>query len=275
MIALANSVGEGWSAGLRLGFEKRPERTVLAARRRHGPLLVQRPFYPEGGVCHAYLLHPPGGVVAGDRLAIEIEVGADAQVLATTPAAGKFYRSEGATAHQTVSLSVNSGAVLEWLPQENIFYEGSCVATETWVNLSAGAGFIGWEGFCLGRPAAGEGFERGRVGLGCALRLEGEPLLVERFELNREALAAIWGLRGNPCGVALYAYPAMQDLVERVRGLVGDKDGFGATLVDDVLVCRAWGRRMAPLRHLFMEIWSEIRPDIVGRPACPPRIWAT
>ncbi|XSG86578.1 MAG: urease accessory protein UreD [Methylohalobius sp. ZOD2] len=275
MVAVASQGRGGWSAGLRLGFEKRPERTVLAARRRHGPLLVQRPFYPEGGVCHAYLLHPPGGVVAGDRLEIEIEAGADAQVLATTPAAGKFYRSEGATAHQTVNLSVSSGAALEWLPQENIFYQGARAAVETTVNLREGARFIGWEGFCLGRPAAGEGFERGRVRLGCALRLEGEPLLVERFELNREALAATWGLRGNPCGAALYAYPATQDLVERVRGLVGDKDGFGATLVDGVLICRGWGRRMDSLWRLFMEIWSEIRPGVVGRPACPPRIWAT
>ena len=56
---------QGWQAKLELGFERQYGKTVLAHRRHIGPLTVQRPFYPEGGVCHIYVLHPPGGVVAG------------------------------------------------------------------------------------------------------------------------------------------------------------------------------------------------------------------
>ena len=57
---------KGWQASLRLGFRVAGRRTVLAERQRCGPLGVQRAFYPEGPVCHVYLLHPPGGVVGGD-----------------------------------------------------------------------------------------------------------------------------------------------------------------------------------------------------------------
>ena len=93
---------EGWCAELELCFARSESRTVLATRRHRGPLRIQRAFYPEpGGVCHAYLLHPPGGVVAGDRLAINVELDEGAQVLLTTPAAGKFYRSAGRTARRS------------------------------------------------------------------------------------------------------------------------------------------------------------------------------
>src|SRR5512137_547009 len=122
-------VGKGWRAELVLGFRWQDGRTVLATRRHIGPLTVQRPFYPEGDVCHVYVLHPPGGVVAGDCLTIAINAEADSAALVTTPAAGKFYRSDGKLARQQVSLTVAANAALEWLPQETIIYEGARVAS--------------------------------------------------------------------------------------------------------------------------------------------------
>jgi urease accessory protein len=123
-MSLAGASAPGWLAELDLGFAPRGSRTVLARRRHRGPLAVQRPFHPEGDVCHVYLLHPPGGVVAGDRLAIRVAADPGAEALLTTPAAGKFYRSEGPVARQTVALEIGEGASLEWLPQETILYPG-------------------------------------------------------------------------------------------------------------------------------------------------------
>ena len=71
----------GWQASLRLGFRTSARGTLLAERRRQGPLAVQRPFYPEGEVCHTYLLHPPGGVVGGDRLDIDVDLATGTQAL--------------------------------------------------------------------------------------------------------------------------------------------------------------------------------------------------
>jgi len=85
----------GWQAHLSLGFSRRGNQTVLAERRQYGPLTVQRPFYPEGMPCHLYLLHPPGGVVGGDELDVQIKVEPEAHALLTTPGATKFYRSAG------------------------------------------------------------------------------------------------------------------------------------------------------------------------------------
>ena len=110
---MAEAGPAGWEARLALRFEQRAGRTVLAHRSHEGPLAVQKPFYPEGDVCHVYLLHPPGGVVGGDRLAIEIEVASNAHAVITTPAAGKLYRSAGPASMQEQRLSVAPGAALE------------------------------------------------------------------------------------------------------------------------------------------------------------------
>src|SRR5262245_10241542 len=90
----------GWEASLDLKFAARGARTVLARRASVGPLVVQRPFYPEGGVAHVYLVHPPGGVVGGDQLRLSVLAEEGAHALLTTPAATKFYRSDGRVARQ-------------------------------------------------------------------------------------------------------------------------------------------------------------------------------
>ena len=86
----------GWHAALELDFTGTAERTWLTRRRHSGPLLVQRPFYPEGNkVCQVVIVHPPGGIAGGDVLEIDISADRHACVQLTTPGAGKWYRGFG------------------------------------------------------------------------------------------------------------------------------------------------------------------------------------
>ncbi len=274
----------GWSASLELEFAARDGATVLARREHSGPLLVQRPFYPEGkGVCHVLVVHPPGGIVGGDQVALHAVLQPGAAALLTTPAATKLYRSAGPEARVTQQFQVPQGAALEWLPQETIAFAGTRTRLLTRVNAAAGGRFIGWEILCLGRPAAGEVFATGSVDQGWEILLDGRPVLLERarYAGGQELLGAPWGLRGRPVSATLVAVGAagMVQAVRDAAGAAAEPGGsdelFAVTALDAVLVCRYLGGHTQRARELFIRAWRVIRPALLGRPAVNPRIWSS
>src|SRR6187455_1867006 len=120
----------GWHGHLQLDYRRAEARTVLQDRH-EGPLRVLRSLYPEGhGICHNVLVHPPGGLVGGDTLAIDATLAPQSHALITTAGATRFYRSTGPAAVQRVSAHVEADARLEWLPLETIAFSG-CNAEST------------------------------------------------------------------------------------------------------------------------------------------------
>jgi len=272
----------GWKAKLALGYIARVDRTVLAHRSRRGPLAVQRAFYPEGPVCHSYILHPPGGVVGGDELLIDVSVGEGARALLTTPGATKFYRSLGAKAKQSQRFKIAKNACLEWLPQETIFFTGARAALSTKIQLDADAAYIGWEVHCLGRPTNDEAFTAGTLLFSVVLKRAEQLIYKERLVIDSSNdLKALAGLNGFPVMATLLALPATNEALEMARQHCQefthqDNAGFAApTLLDDVLVVRYLGNSTELAHRLFRNIWLSIRPLINGRKAVPPRIWST
>jgi urease accessory protein len=278
----------GWQARLQLRFEADAGATRLAHRQHHGPLLIQRVFHPEPAVagapgaqpCHAYVLHPPGGVVSGDELTLEVAVQREAHALLTTPAAGKFYRrgTEGRVARLTQTLAADGG-VLEWLPQENIFFPDSAVELRTIVHLQADARFIGWEIGCLGLPANQASLGHGAVRQSLELWHGGAPLLLERLNIVHACLAPRWGLAGYAALGSWLAYPARPGDLAAARAVAAAVNcadmTLACTLVDGVLICRGLAARSDRLKQAFIDLWCALRPGLLGRPAIAPRIWAT
>ncbi|MDZ7750567.1 MAG: urease accessory protein UreD [Gammaproteobacteria bacterium] len=269
----------GWQAELALRLAHRDGRTRVVQRRHRGPLNLQRAFYPEGEVAHLYLLHPPGGVVGGDDLQIDIQVDAGGHAVVTTPAAGKLYRSDGRRARLRQTLKLEPAAVLEWLPQETIVYAGAEADSLTRVELQPGSRFIGWEMLCLGRPAAGEAFEHGDLRQRFEIWRQGQPLWLERarFIGGSAALAAAWGLHGRPLAATLVAVGSAHDLAPRIRNEVevGPDEAFAVTQLDDVLVCRYLGVQAQRARQCLTRAWQLVRPALLGCEACVPRVWNT
>ncbi len=275
----------GWHASLDLQFGRaQDKRTVLHRRRFSGPLRVQKAFYPGDGVCHVYILHPPGGVVGGDALEVGVKAQRNAAVLLTTPASTKIYRSAGATSKIDQRIRVEAGASLEWLPRDTMLFGGSRLNQNTVINLSSDARFFGWEMITLGRPKSDDHYETGQFNQRFELHVEDAPVLIERqaWCAGAEVLAASWGLQAKVVVASCYAYPADQDVLDRVRLLMDDTRRMdsndcemSATLIDDVLAVRALGNDATALHQSLVHIWSGIRPLMMRYDACPPRIWAT
>ena len=272
--ALQQGGWSGWEASLELGFERRAGRTVLAHRRQRGPLAVQRTFHPEGDTCHLYLLHPPGGVAGGDGLVIDTHLHPGTSVLVTTPGATKFYNSVGPGATQQQRFSIDGGS-LEWLPQENIFFPDAAVDLGTEIDLRGDACYIGWEIHCLGRPVIGECFGAGHLLFSTSLRRDGKPLLLERLAVDSSSLSGMATLRGQPVIATLVATGADKAILEKAREIPDVERYAGVTLLGDVLVCRYLGDSTEQARKLFVAIWQQIRPGLIGKEAVLPRIWAT
>jgi urease accessory protein len=238
--------------------------------------VVQKPFYPEGGVCHVYVIHPPGGVVGGDQLNLNVNVAEKSHALMTTPGSAKLYRSAGAVAKIEQHLQIQEGGVLEWLPQDTILFSGCKVDLLTRVDIDLHASFVGWEILCLGRPTSGEKFTQGHCRQRFELWRNGQPLVIERSRLagGESLLESSWGLQGNTVTATMLVTPANKEMLVSVRESIEDI-GFSVTLLDDVLVCRFLGLQGEHARKVFSQVWAIVRPLLVERSACPPRIWAT
>ncbi len=276
----------GWKAELNLGFQKSGNKTVLASRSQSGPLTVQRPFYPEGDICHLYLLHPPGGVVGGDELHINVDLQREASTLITTPGATKFYRSAdlkdgGKLAHQVQTLRIADGCALEWFPQENIFFNQTHTHLSTRIELEKSAQFMGWEINCYGRPASNELFESGKVMTRLEVYRDGEPLFLDRLMIDdQQALQSPASMNSYPCMGTFIATHTSHELLEKARNNVAELNQnkplqVGLTLMDDLLIARCLGQHAEQVSTTLKTVWSALRPDVMQRPVCLPRIWAT
>lgn len=283
MIQLAKQNSK-WEAQLTLAFAcqtttNHQTRTIIKERKHHGPLVVQKPFYPEGSPCHVYLLHPPGGLVGGDRLTLNANLEQNSHALITTPGAAKFYRSTGQEASQLQSFTITDGALLEWLPQETIVFNQANAQIKTSIDMTGSAKFIGWEISCLGRQAGNLPFNEGRFVQKIQIRRNNKPLLIERalYEGDAEILSAPWGLANHPTVGTMIITPANNIILESIRQRVQAESPelFSATLIDDLLVCRHLGPQATATKKIFTQVWQIARPIVQDIEACVPRIWNT
>lgn len=267
---IAEPVVSPWKAELALAFEPRDGRTVLAERRSQGPLVVQKALYPEGeAVCHAIVVHPPGGIAGGDELDLRVTAPQGTAALLTTPGAAKWYRSAGSWARQTLAFDV--AGTLEWLPRESIVFDGVLAELKCDIHLREGARYIGWEIVALGRTGSGERFRKGRLKIETSIRREGRLLWLERGTLEAGGLmsASPAGLAGHSVFGTLIASAAPAAALRECRSIAP------TTALPGLTIARYLGDSTEQAFRDFERLWRILRPAVIQRDAVAPRIWST
>jgi urease accessory protein len=269
-----------WRARLELAFDRDGARTRLARRSHEGPLVVQKPLYPEGdGVCQCIVVHPPGGIAGGDRLHLAVDVAAGAHAQLTTPGAAKWYRAEGRPSAQRIELSVAEGGVLEWLPHSTILFDGIDARSDVRVRLARDSVYLGFDVVCLGRTASDERFSHGAWRQ--CLDIEREDALIwsERVVLRGgdALLHAKPGLNGAPVFGTFAAMAAHipDDLIVACRKPAPERGDGSVTRLPQAIVARYRGDSAQSAHAYFTALWTLVRPVLAGRIAIPPRIWST
>jgi urease accessory protein len=272
-----------WNASLRLAYRRAGPRTVLDFEH-DGPLRVLQSLYPEGeAVCHNVLVHPPGGLVGGDTLDVQVQVAEGAHALVSTPGATRFYRCKHTPATQQVHLHLEPGARLEWLPLETLAYPGCMARNRLSFDLGAGAELLAWDVTALGLPGSGQAFDHGWIEQ--RLHWPGQWLEHGRLDASdARLLHSPLGLGGQRCMATLvlatgspWPTPRCQALLDHWRATLATAPGgvAGAATAPSprVMLVRALAPMAEPLMVLLQALWKDTRVHAWSMPARAPRIW--
>ena len=273
-----------WRADLKLDYTLESQRTV--ARYLHqGPLRILQSLYPEGDqICHNVLVHPPGGLVGGDTLDIQVNVAEGAHALVSTPSATRFYKSGGQAALQQVTATLAPGARLEWLPLEAIAYN-DCEATNRAIfNLAPTSELMAWDVTALGLPSSDMAFTKGHF----QQHLEIPGVWLERGNLRGDDtrwLNSPLGLAGQKC-LASLVFAAGNNIEPQraAQALEAAREVLeahplrlqaGVTCAHpQVIVLRVMSPLVEPSMDLLKKVWAVWRHTLWALPSTPPRIWS-
>jgi urease accessory protein len=263
----------GRDGALRLEVERRGARSVLARARFTLPLQVLSPVALDDSAAVISILNPTGGLLGGDRLAIDVTVGAAAHACFTTPSATKVYRAMGEPAAQDVTLRLEAGAVCEWVPDHTIPFAGSALRQRITVEVGDGACLILVDAFAAGRVGRGEAWAFRLLDSAITVRDTKGWLLRDRFVLEGDGSLdprALGAAEGRPYFATLVV---VADDVETFRRDVAARfppGGHVAVAAGSLPRRGALVRCLAPSAPLLLDaldaLWAAARREILALP---------
>ncbi|HVZ09962.1 urease accessory protein UreD [Rhodopila sp.] len=279
----------GKNAYLRLGFEPRLGRSVLATLHRRAPLLAQQALYWDEqmpGLPCVSIISNAGGILQGDRNLIEIDVAPDAQAHVTTQAATRIHEMDCNFATQTQNLTLGSDSYLEYIPHPVIPHKHSRFVQHTTVSIDPAATLIYSETLMPGRKyyGAGELFQYDLFSSSIhAARPDGKTLFTEkfiiephRFGVSRLGAMGSFQVFGNvilltPKKYSDRLFGAIDPAFDKETGLAS---GVSRLPYDAGLVFKVLGFETAPVSAAIRAFWSLARQEVTGARIPDNFLWA-
>jgi urease accessory protein len=201
-----------------------------------------------------------------------VNVGPGAQLVVTTAAAEKVYRTLEPAATVDVRLAVGAGAALAWLPQETILFDRSRLRRSIEIDLAEDARLILAEAIVFGRAGMGETvaestlFDRWRVRRGGPL-VHAEALRLDGAVAEKLAQPAV--ARGGAALATVLLVPGDEAVVSTVRALgTGFRGEVGVSAWNGFVVARFCAADGAALHHDLMLVLTAVRGTAL------PRLWS-
>lgn len=231
----------------------------------------------RGAALEAVLINTGGGLTGGDSSQAIIRAAPSAQLVVTTQAAEKVYRSDGALTRIAVDLAAEAGASLAWMPQATIVFDGARMERSIAADVAPDARLLLVEPVILGRTARGERFSYGQLHDSWRIRRGGRLVYADGLQLDGD-IAGLLDRRASAGGWAAFATlllvaPDAESRLETVRAALGLPDELAAHLDagvsawDGMLAVRLLARDGAPLEVAIRRAIAALGVAEV------PRIW--
>lgn len=186
--------GAGRSGGGRLAVSLVDGASAATGWAATDPLKLMLPR-PRGAAVWACAATYGGGLVAGDRIDLDLEVGPAAGLFVGTQATTKVYRSTGAVAVSRTTARVADGGLLAMLPEPVSCFAASRYRQEAAIDLATGASLAWLDAVSSGRLANGEHWDLAAFASTTGISRGGRQLVRDALRLDGPGLAGRFGAR--------------------------------------------------------------------------------
>ncbi len=225
------------------------------------------------GMAAVYLQSCSGGIFAGEDLHVQLDAGPGSQAHVSTGAATVAHSMLEGSARQTVSLTAEAGASLEYLPMATILFPQAKLHSRVNVNLHPGARVMLCDAFCLHTPEGNSGLfdvYRAELEVRCpsGRLLAGDRLALTGLDMARQ----LPGVSGPFQALATFMLVGqglpVEALKVALREALGELPdsylGVSALPNDCGLSARILTLDAVALRNALHIAWASMREQLTG-----------
>ncbi len=255
-------------------------RTELISRYHTSPLKIAKTFsLSNEGWRQLAVVQMDGspGLLEGDRYLFDWHLREGTRLYATNQAYTRVHPCIAGDSRLNQRFSLESGAVLEWIPEPVMLFRDARFVSETELDLAEGSICMLGDIFCPGRISRGEAFAFRSYDTKLTVRYNGELVHYQRQKWEPDVLPI-----GNPGCFGSYSHVgtfsvfsdlATADIVNKVResleGLADEPEGLCwgiARTARHGLVVQAAGNAAWKLQRLLLKAWDSARYQLLGQP---------
>lgn len=171
-------------------FEPRRGFTRMPHVFQQPPLKASRELYEgQNPMATVYVMESSGGMVAGDRndISIQLKPGSDVRIIQQS--ALKVYRSHtGETCVQSIGVEIGEDSRLEWMPEVIIPFADAKFQMDTTIHVAKGSKLLWGEILAPGREKRGEVFDFTSLKSTMQISIDGELVAFDAIHFTPETM---------------------------------------------------------------------------------------